>query len=751
MKRFSVAMQLTLIMFCIMNVPMVTIAWFCGVQILKDSEQSIAESSLIELKTERMINENTLFKLSENAVRLASIDSLVDVRNIKAFNELKGNYANASKSLDVMNELVHLNQSVEGVSSSFFYLNNSDYIISTDKGIIPLDKYENLDWIKKALVEQKGIRGVWHSRKLINGENVISHVLPLNQHAGGTQGLLVVNLKESQIEKNLHARNSTKQAYFLMRADGSIISHNNKSLLLQNGKEQPFVNEIMAQGAREGYKVYKHEGERLLYVWSRSNQDNWTNISVYSVDQLMNNAYSLFKKIIIITILITLAGTILTVLIATWLSRPIRELVRKVRQGADGVDNQNELVVLESAFSKMREDEAMLQKMLKEREKDSRRLAVYQLLKGEVIPQMKETFSKSRFLVAVVSLDHYRDYMSLTNAEARIEHGYLLTTRCEAFFSDNIINRFVYQGKGNYVMVVNFDEDELEHVANEIQAALIRVQQYAVEITGHSVTIGLSRQTDSSSNVPELVTEALEIIKQRIVIGYGNIFNWNDMDFENEKYMYPIYSERKILNYLSSGDIQSIQGELKIIREEICDTEHISYENILFIYHQLVGATINYLQESNINTARIVVKRGNLYASLATVETLEELEQHIRSFYEGIVEHMECSSREINQYGERIINFLNSHYDQDINYEDMAKAVGISYSYMRKIIYEMTGKSLIDYLNTIRIEKAKDLLLQTQMTITQIATAVGYYNVRSLNRFFQKFEGMTPSNFRQLR
>ncbi|MGO4372220.1 helix-turn-helix domain-containing protein [Paenibacillus sp. MCAF20] len=60
----------------------------------------------------------------------------------------------------------------------------------------------------------------------------------------------------------------------------------------------------------------------------------------------------------------------------------------------------------------------------------------------------------------------------------------------------------------------------------------------------------------------------------------------------------------------------------------------------------------------------------------------------------------------------------------------------------------MTGLSLLDYLNKLRIDKAKELLVASRLTIAQIAAEVGYYNVRSLNHYFRKFEGMTPSSFK---
>ncbi|MFD1904314.1 helix-turn-helix domain-containing protein [Paenibacillus rhizoplanae] len=82
------------------------------------------------------------------------------------------------------------------------------------------------------------------------------------------------------------------------------------------------------------------------------------------------------------------------------------------------------------------------------------------------------------------------------------------------------------------------------------------------------------------------------------------------------------------------------------------------------------------------------------------------------------------------------MEYLKQHYREEIVFGDMAKQIGISYSYMRKLVYEQTGSSMIDFVNQLRIEQAKELLLDSGLTIKQIAAEVGYANVQSFNRFF---------------
>ncbi len=748
MKRFPMMLQLALILFCVMAIPTAILTWYSGTQILRNSESAIAESSLAGLNANRKLNENALNNLATDAVRLAATNIFDRIRNFETFAGLNADYNNVSKAQAVLRELVNLNHRVDGVYSSFFYLEGADYVVSTDKGLTALDRYESIDWMEDALIGRRGISGVWYPRKMISGINVLSYVLPLNRLSTTTRGMVVVNIRERQIGEYLRSSEPGEKGYLLMESDGTILSHNDKAMLLTDGSEQPYMQEILASAAKESYAFHELEGERLLYTWSRSDLYGWWNVNLYSMDELMTKALTLQRKIILITAIIIFAGTVLTVFLATWLSKPARELVRIVRaRGNLGVANKNELAFLDAAFRRMQEEEEGLYKLLRERERDTRSLALHNLLRGEVTTQIAEMFPERYYLVAVVSIDQYRRYVRKTNPETRKYHRYLIISECESLFPDGIQARCVYQGDGCFAIVINYGQQELERNFDGIKGALNGIRDIATELLGHSVTIGVSSQAETSSIVSDRAVEAMEVIKHRMIEGSGGINFWRQEAQRSKKYIYPANSERRILNFLDIGDLDSIVKELAIIRDEIHSVEYISYDNIMFIYNQLVGVTIKHLRENNISTSRIFAGQGNIYATIASIDTLDELDDYLRELFGEIIQFLARNLGEVN-YGERIIRYLEEHFCEDVVFEDMAKEIGISYSYMRKIVYDLTGKSLIDYINLLRIQKAKQLLWESNLNMTQIASEVGYYNVQSLNRFFRKYEGMPPSSYK---
>ncbi|MEC0332324.1 helix-turn-helix domain-containing protein [Paenibacillus macerans] len=748
MKRIPMMLQLGLILFCVMAVPVTILTWYSGAQIMGNSEDAIAESSLAGLNANRKLNENALNNLAQDTVRLAATSIFDRIRSFETFAELNENYNNVSGALSVLKELVNLNHRVDGVYSSYFYLNGADYVVSTDKGITTLDRYEPIGWMDEALAGRRGISGVWYPRRMASGETVVSYVLPLNRLSTTTRGTIVVNLREKQIGAYLRSAEPGGHGYLLMKSDGTIISHNDKTLLLSDGAKQPFMQEVLESGAKEGYAFHELGNERLLYTWSRSNLFGWWNVSIYSLDELMAKTRALQRSILLLTAVLIFIGSILAVFLATWLSKPLRELVRAVRaRGNLGVAGKSELAFLDAAFRRMQEEEEELYKLLQEREQDTRSLAIHQLLWGEVAKPAAEMFPEPYFLVAVVSIDRYRRYVNKTNPETRSYHRYLLISKCDGLFPAGVHARCAYQGEGCFAIVINYGQEEHERGLDGIKEALAAIGGKAAELLGHSVTIGVSGRAETSSMLQDRVVEAMEVIKHRMIEGGGGITFWRQDAEQGINYIYPANNERRILNYLDTGDLDSIMNELALIRNEIQSAQYISYDNIMFIYNQLIGVTIKHLRENQISTARIFAGRGNIYSAIASIDTLDELEEYLREFFGDIIQYLARNPGETG-YGERIIRYLEAHFCEEIVFEEMAKDIGISYSYMRKIVYELTGKSLIDYINLLRIEKAKRLLLETKLNMKQIAAEVGYYNVQSFNRFFRKYEGMPPSSYK---
>lgn len=98
-----------------------------------------------------------------------------------------------------------------------------------------------------------------------------------------------------------------------------------------------------------------------------------------------------------------------------------------------------------------------------------------------------------------------------------------------------------------------------------------------------------------------------------------------------------------------------------------------------------------------------------------------------------------------------VLDYLVTHYHEELSLESVADQLQMSRSYLSTYFRERTGMTFTDYLNELRMSKAKELLGSGEnVRIVDVAAEVGYRNVNSFIRMFKKLCGVTPGEYRRL-
>lgn len=88
------------------------------------------------------------------------------------------------------------------------------------------------------------------------------------------------------------------------------------------------------------------------------------------------------------------------------------------------------------------------------------------------------------------------------------------------------------------------------------------------------------------------------------------------------------------------------------------------------------------------------------------------------------------------------------HYQEPLQIEELAAGQGISSRFLRRYFTQETGMSCLDYIQALRLNKAKELLWETSKSVTEIALETGYGTPQYFSRIFRQEIGMTPSEYR---
>lgn len=96
-----------------------------------------------------------------------------------------------------------------------------------------------------------------------------------------------------------------------------------------------------------------------------------------------------------------------------------------------------------------------------------------------------------------------------------------------------------------------------------------------------------------------------------------------------------------------------------------------------------------------------------------------------------------------------MMNYIDENFQEGIDLDILAEEFYFSTSYISRFFKSMTGINFQQYLNYIRLDKASELLLYTNKSITNIAVEIGLNNVKTLNRLFRYYYDSSPSEYRE--
>ena len=146
----------------------------------------------------------------------------------------------------------------------------------------------------------------------------------------------------------------------------------------------------------------------------------------------------------------------------------------------------------------------------------------------------------------------------------------------------------------------------------------------------------------------------------------------------------------------------------------------------------------------NVNSRRSYIRE------LQSCTDIENLKKWFLDKTREICTKLENSKeKEASSIIDRAKEYINENFRRDISLDDVSREVDISPYYFSKLFKQETGKNFIEYLTEIRLKNARELLQDSRLSIKEICAQSGYSDPNYFSRIFKKYEGVTPSEFRE--
>lgn len=172
-----------------------------------------------------------------------------------------------------------------------------------------------------------------------------------------------------------------------------------------------------------------------------------------------------------------------------------------------------------------------------------------------------------------------------------------------------------------------------------------------------------------------------------------------------------------------------------------------TYSQCMYITNNLLFLLHNLLIKNNISVDDVYGHNVNLYRWAAGTVHKKGLVEAIQNWYKKAVLYIEEHSEKDNDIELKIEKYIEENYSNDISIATMAEEFNVSTQYFSKYFKSQTGNNFLETLNKYRIKKALELLNDTQLTMTDIASMTGFNNYKSFARNFKKYTNQIPSEY----
>ena len=213
---------------------------------------------------------------------------------------------------------------------------------------------------------------------------------------------------------------------------------------------------------------------------------------------------------------------------------------------------------------------------------------------------------------------------------------------------------------------------------------------------------------------------------------------------------YPIHLEREMLGRVRLGDKNGARAMLNELLAHIFLRSPGNMELMKARLLELVVMISRAAVESGAELERLLGLNYNFISEAADIDDYEELcgwvVKVLDAFLDAVYESRSLSSSR--QLADAL-SYIRTHHMLNLTLEDVAAQVYVSPFYLSHMFKEKLGVTFVEYLTRVRVETAKNYLLNTQLPITAIAEKVGYEDASYFGKVFKKLTGVTPKGFRR--
>ncbi|OXS60245.1 AraC family transcriptional regulator [Cohnella sp. CIP 111063] len=458
---------------------------------------------------------------------------------------------------------------------------------------------------------------------------------------------------------------------------------------------------------------------------------------------------------------------------------PIQELVRSLSdksvhgERTDG----NELNFIQRAISQTRNEKERIALQLQLHQHTLRSNMLNRLLKGRMdsLVPYDEAFrsfgmklSSERFATILFVVENAGNLSSVLPGidadERRKLAQFIITNVVEELVGRHGHAGYVAEIDDMIVCLVNFSEgdptefrDELREIATEAQLFLL---QFRLDLT-----ISVGGIHEGFAGIAEAYREAVDAMEYKMVRGKREIITYDDIRIDPADnlqfgYYYPLQLEQQIINWIKAGDGEEASRAMDEIMQRNFNKPVVTLTLAKCLIFNLVGTMVKAINEIGDGESSILGDNPLWMDKIIACDTIHEMRKELLDLLDEVCAFAAAKrekgvsqerAESLRHLAAKVIRHIEEHYDDvNLSVNSLGERFELKGSYLSKLFRNEIGEGLPDYINKLRIDRAKRMIRDRGTSISDVAKRVGYNEAATFIRVFKKYEGITPGKFKEM-
>ena len=535
---------------------------------------------------------------------------------------------------------------------------------------------------------------------------------------GRSPTVLIIQVLDPQALGEIVAGQATMEGTTTLLMDSS------GQLLCESGNPA-LAGQLVQMAAEKRLESHVELGNKSYYLLQKQlEEENWTLITLVPVSAITRKSSWVWQQSMVFLMVFLAVGIVAAASMVQLNYQPLRELTRSLPTKSDCVEDQNEYQQINGAFQIYRRDLERLQII-----QENQRISLQKELMQNLLEHDIDVSAFSGDVASWIQINTWGEWFIL-----------LLLKEEGLDFSelglDNVVLLHVQPHGIPTLCLFAKEEEPLRQSLGTVEEYL---QENGVVYTSgsvrcgwkqiHSAFLSLCERNESMQEPLETENTPAGKLSQRVVIVQGG---------EIARLTFAGNAEEAIrmLHHAVRMNFSS-QPDMFLLRMLMTD--------VLMSMYNAVPAG----DERGVEVQQAIVATSRaLQKAMTHTEAEEQMDTLIGAVAAKYVPPMSDNQPELLS---RILQCVQEHFcEHDFNVSRAADLLGLSVAYLSKYFKRQTGVNLLNYLNSLRIDYAKKLMDEEQITVAEAADRAGYENANTFIRLFKKYAGDTPGNYNKL-